>query len=126
MNPNFATIGETFVNQYYTLFDGGAAQRAGVANFYSESNSLLTFQGDQFMGRAKIMEKIGALGFQTIKHQITTADCQPTFDGGVVVMVFGQLKTDDDPPLSFSQVFVLKPANNTFYVEHDVFRLGLL
>ncbi|KAG9508842.1 putative nuclear transport factor 2, partial [Fragariocoptes setiger] len=128
MDPNFDAIGKTFVTQYYQIFDG--PQRADVAAFYGETNSLMTFEGQQIMGKAKIADKIGQLSFQSIKHLITTIDCQPTFDGGVVVMVFGQLKTDDDPPHSFSQVFILKknppPSQGGFYVEHDVFRLALL
>ena len=43
-------------------------------------------------GSAKIMEKLGSLTFQKIQHIITTVDCQPMFDGGILVNVLGQLK----------------------------------
>jgi len=125
MNPNYEQIGKSFVLQYYSLFDQDVAARATLANFYSETNSLMTFEGQQIMGRGKIMEKLQALTFQKIAHSTTTIDLQPTFDGGVIVAVLGQLKTDDDPPHTFNQVFVLKPLNDTFYVEHDLFRLAL-
>lgn len=85
----------------------------------------MTFEGQQIMGRQNIMEKIQSMGFQRIQHIITTTDTQPTMDGGVLVVVLGQLKTDDDPPHTFIQTFILKPANNSFYVEHDIFRLAL-
>lgn len=85
----------------------------------------MTFEGQQLMGRAKIMEKLQGLTFQKIQHIITAVDAQPTFDGGVLVVVLGQLKTDDDPPHSFNQLFILKPSGDSFYVEHDVFRLAL-
>ena len=85
----------------------------------------MTFEGTQLMGRAKIMEKLQSLSFQKIQHLITTIDTQPTFDGGVLVMVLGQLKTDDDPPHTFNQTFVLKPSADSFFVEHDIFRLAL-
>lgn len=125
MNPDFENIGRVFVQQYYQLFDGDVNSRSGIANFYHEANSLLTFEGQPFMGKAKIADKLGQLSFQKINHAIETCDCQPTLDGGVVVMVMGQLKTDDDPPHRFIQTFVLKPANGSYFVQHDLFRLCL-
>jgi hypothetical protein len=38
------------------------------------------------------MEKISSLGFQKIAHLITAVDCQPMFDGGILINVLGQLK----------------------------------
>lgn len=85
----------------------------------------MTFEGVQLLGRVKILEKFQGLTFQKIQHVITTVDAQPTFDGGVIVSVLGQLKTDDDPPHTFNQTFVLKPAEGSFFLEHDIFRLAL-
>lgn len=90
-----------------------------------DSKSLMTFEGQQLMGKAKIIEKIMGLGFQTIKHIVTQVDAQPTFDNGMVVSVLGQLKTDDDHPHTFNQVFIIKQENGSCYVEHDIFRLAL-
>ncbi|PRD20072.1 UNVERIFIED_CONTAM: ran-4 [Trichonephila clavipes] len=104
-----------------------------------ENSSMLTFEGEQFFGCSKIMQKIQSLTFQKIAHSITAVDAQPMFDGGILISVLGQLKnifsnklciylqTDDDPPHSFNQVFVLKPQPDTgsFYVAHDCFRLSL-
>ena len=59
-----------------------------------------------------------SLTFQKIQHIITKVDCQPMFDGGILINVLGQLKTDDDPPHSFSQTFVLKPISDTFFLQH--------
>ena len=52
----------------------------------------MTFEGTQIQGAAKIMEKIQSLTFQKIAHVITAVDCQPTFDGGILINVLGQLK----------------------------------
>ena len=73
-------------------------------------------------GAVKIMEKLASLTFQKIAHLITAVDCQPMFDGGILINVLGQLKTDDDIPQSFMQNFVLKPAGDSFFIQHDVFR----
>ena len=52
----------------------------------------VTFEYDTVQGAAKIMEKIASLTFQKIAHLITAIDCQPSFDGGIVINVLGQLK----------------------------------
>ncbi|KAH9515493.1 putative nuclear transport factor 2 [Bulinus truncatus] len=124
MNPNFDSIGKQFVEQYYAVFDQKEI-RSQVAILYHPSESLLTFEGQQFQGSEAIAEKMKTIPLDNMMRQITTIDCQPTFDGGVLVTVIGQLKNsaENDKPMGFSQTFVLKPANNTFYICHDIFRL---
>ncbi|KAG8202073.1 hypothetical protein JTE90_010436 [Oedothorax gibbosus] len=124
LNPHYEQIGKTFVQHYYTCFDD-PAQRAGLAAFYNEEKSLMTFEDQQIFGQLKIMEKIQGLTFQKILHSITSIDIQPMFDGGILICVLGQLKTDDDPPHTFHQTFVLKSIADSFYVQHDIFRLAL-
>ncbi|CAN8024305.1 probable nuclear transport factor 2 [Ixodes scapularis] len=124
LNPQYDTIGKTFIQQYYAMFDDPNL-RQNLLTFYNEEKSLMTFEGEQIFGRTKIMEKIQGLRFQKICHHCTVIDSQPMFDGGILISVLGQLKTDDDPAHTFLQVFVLKPMGETFYVEHDIFRLAL-
>ncbi|XP_046842468.1 nuclear transport factor 2-like [Xenia sp. Carnegie-2017] len=124
MNENFEQIGKAFIDQFYKLFDGN---REGLRPFYRD-DSLLTFEGAQMQGVNAILEKLKSLPFQTVQHVVTTGDCHPTIDYGVLVHVVGQLKTDNDPPHSFSQTFCLRrdPVNpNNYYVLNDVFRLSL-
>lgn len=83
----------------------------------------MSFEGVQVQGAVQILEKIKNLSFTKIARAITTVDCQPTFDGGVLVNILGQLKMDEDPVHGFSQTFVLKPMNESFYIQHDSFRL---
>lgn len=93
---------------------------------FNQTNSMLTFEGVQILGRERIAEKLASLTFQRINHQVTLVDSQPTLDGGVIVYVMGQLKTDDDPVHTFSQVFILQAEpNGGFSVRHDIFRLAL-
>ena len=66
--------------------------RGNLQQLYNAEQSLLSFEGQQMQGAAKIMEKLGSLTFQQIKHLITTVDCQPMFDGGILINVLGQLK----------------------------------
>ncbi|KAA0198922.1 hypothetical protein HAZT_HAZT001626 [Hyalella azteca] len=92
----------------------------------------MSFEGVQVQGAVQIMEKIKALTFQKIARVITTVDCQPMFDGGVLINVLGQLKVhhlhatfsmDEDPVHGFSQTFCLKPLGDSFFIQHDSFRL---
>eukprot|EP00088_Acartia_fossae_P014032 TRINITY_DN17477_c0_g1_i2.p1 TRINITY_DN17477_c0_g1~~TRINITY_DN17477_c0_g1_i2.p1 ORF type:complete len:144 (+),score=34.66 TRINITY_DN17477_c0_g1_i2:37-432(+) len=124
LNPNYEQIGKAFTEQYYNMFDNPAT-RAQLSALYNADQSLMSFEGQQMQGSVKIMEKIQSLTFQKIAHLITAVDCQPMFDGGILINVLGQLKTDDDPPQSFMQNFVLKPGGDSFFIQHDVFRLVL-
>lgn len=106
--------------------------------------SCMTFEGAQFQGKQPIIDKLTSLPFKQVNHQITTVDSQPIigvddnqvsanfffliipfFNQACCVMVTGQLKTDDDPPHSFHQSFVLRPAGGSFVVANDIFRLAL-
>ncbi|GAB6033778.1 Nuclear transport factor 2 [Chamberlinius hualienensis] len=124
LNPQYETIGKSFVDQYYGMFDNPAT-RANLIHLYSADQSMMTFEGEQFQGSQKIMEKFTSLTFQKIQHGITAVDIQPMFDGGILIVVLGQLKTDDDPPHSFNQTFVLKPLADTLFIQHEIFRLAL-
>ncbi len=59
--------------------------------------------------------------FANILHIATKFDCQPTAHNGVLVLVTGRLKTDDDPPHPYSQLFYLKPCEGNYFVFHDIF-----
>ncbi|KAI9582131.1 probable nuclear transport factor 2 isoform X1 [Glossina fuscipes] len=124
LNPQYEDIGKGFVQQYYALFDN-PVQRANVINFYSTTDSFMTFEGLQIQGAPKIMEKLSSLTFQKITRVITAVDSQPMFDGGVLINVLGRLQCDEDPPHAYSQIFVLKPMGGTFFCAHDIFRLNI-
>ncbi|KAK3741149.1 hypothetical protein QZH41_011827 [Actinostola sp. cb2023] len=123
MNPNFNAIGQSFRTLYYQRFD---SNRATLREVYRAS-SMLTFEGQQFQGQDAIVQKLTSLPFQVVQHVITTVDCQPVPNNGVLVFVVGQLKTDNDPPHGFSQTFLLMPDTDTeaYYVLNDLFRLSL-
>ena len=76
------------------MFDNPAS-RGELAKLYNAEQSFLSFEGQQMQGTAKIMEKINSLTFQSIAHIVTSIDCHPMFDGGILVNVMGQLKTDE-------------------------------
>jgi len=119
---DFVELGLQFAQLYYSKFD---VNRESVLEHY-HPQALMTFEDNQGQGhdqlRVIITEK---MKFQKIQHAVTKIDSQPTYDGGVIVVVSGRLKTDEDPPHAFSQTFVLRPDNNNMLITHDVFRLSL-
>jgi len=124
LNPQYEDIGKGFVQQYYAIFDD-PLQRPNLVNLYNNDQSFMTFEGQQLQGAVKIMEKLQSLTFQKITRVLTAVDSQPMFDGGILINVLGRLQCDEDPPHAFSQVFSLKPLGNSFFCQHDIFRLNI-
>ena len=87
-------------------------------------NSMLSYDGQQFLGVAQIAEKLSSL--PQVRHKPTTVDIQPTLNG-VVCFVAGELYLDEGGnPLLFSQIFNIVPSENGgYYCLNDIFRLNL-
>ncbi|KAI5943106.1 Nuclear transport factor 2 [Manis javanica] len=103
------------------LFDNDRTQLGAI---YIDA-SCLTWEGQQFQGKAAIVEKLSSLPFQKIQHSITAQDHQPTPDSCIISMVVGQLKADEDPIMGFHQMFLLKNINDAWVCTNDMFRLAL-
>ena len=58
MDPD--AVAKAFVDHYYQTFD---SNRAALAGLYQDG-SMLTFEGEKFLGGAAIAGKIGSLPFQ--------------------------------------------------------------
>jgi len=123
INQQFNEVGQQFVQHFYQTFD---TNRQGLAQLYA-NESMMTFEGESFMGTEKIMAKLSNLKFGKIQHKLTKVDCQPNpFNGGVMIFVTGDLKVDDDDNvLKFAQVFHLAQANGSWVIINDMFRLNI-
>lgn len=114
-------VARAFTDHYYQTFD---TNRSGLASLY-QNESMLTFEGQQFMGAQAIVEKLTGLPFQSVQHRVVSLDAQPSVGGGLVVFVTGQLITDgESKPLNFSQVFALMNTGGSYVVTNDMFRLN--
>ncbi|XP_026554955.1 nuclear transport factor 2-like isoform X2 [Pseudonaja textilis] len=111
--PMWEQIGTSFVQLYYQQFD---TNREQLGALYTDA-SCLSWEGQQFQGKASIMEKL--------MHNITSQDHQPAPDNCILSMVVGQLKVDNDPVMGFHQMFVLKNMNDKWICSNDIFRLAL-
>lgn len=112
-----------FASYYYQTFQDN---RTGLEGLFDPVNSKMTFEGKLCCGRVAIMEHLKNLPFQKVEHIASTFDAQITIEGGVLGVVMGQLKTDNDQPHSFSQTFYIKKDGNGQYcLLNSVFRLVL-
>ncbi|CAG7918484.1 unnamed protein product [Penicillium olsonii] len=117
---NFNEIAQQFVTFYYQTFD---TQRENLAGLYRDQ-SMLTFETSSVQGAGAIVEKLGALPFQKVQHQIATFDAQPSSENGIIVLVTGALLVDEEQkPMNYSQLFKLMPEGTSYFVLNDVFRL---
>ncbi|KAK1725250.1 uncharacterized protein BDZ83DRAFT_308443 [Colletotrichum acutatum] len=117
MANNFEEIAKQFIEFYYNQFD---SDRKGLASLYREQ-SMLTFESASSLGVNSIVEKLTSLPFEKVKHQVTTLDSQPTTDGGIIILVTGQLLR----PMNYTQAFQLlrDPASGSYFVFNDIFKL---
>ncbi|ESO07500.1 hypothetical protein HELRODRAFT_75913 [Helobdella robusta] len=119
--PAWELLGEEFVKTYYTTFEH---HRDQLIALYSP-DAMFTFEEHKAQGQAAIKEILTKLRFGSIQHVVTKVDCQPTSDSGIIVLVTGRLKADNDHPHGFSQTFFIKPCNNSYFICHDIFRLSI-
>lgn len=115
------TVAQQFAPHYYQLFDSNRQQ---LDPLYVDC-SILQFEGAASAGKVEIIKKLTSLPFQTVQHVITTVDGQPTIDSGIIVLVVGQLRTDNDQPHGFSETFHLKKNGENFVILNQSFRLSI-
>ncbi|CAF1268899.1 unnamed protein product [Adineta steineri] len=121
---DYKAIGKAFLDFYYGRFDAGP--RENVASLYEPVNGMMSFNSPDFAkGAQEIAEKLRSLTFQTIAHTISTMDIQPTYDNCILIIVTGALKADNDPPMQFTETFLLRFINNSWLIINNVFRLIL-
>jgi hypothetical protein len=122
MANNFEEVAKQFIEFYYNTFD---TDRKGLAALYREQ-SMLTFESHSSLGSAAITEKLTALPFEKVKHQVGTLDAQPTMvEGGIIILVTGQLLVDDEQrPMNYTQSFQLaRDPSGQYFVFNDLFKL---
>ncbi|KAF2843106.1 putative nuclear transport factor 2 [Patellaria atrata CBS 101060] len=118
---DFQEVAKQFTDFYYKQFD---SERASLVALYRD-HSMLTFENEAFQGTGAILGKLTGLPFAKVVHQIATLDAQPSSEaGGILVLVTGALLVDEEAkPMSYTQTFQLVPADGSYYVLNDIFRL---
>ena len=114
-------IVKSFLNSYYQTM---MTNRPGLINFYTES-SCFSYERSEHKGLQSINEKLAGFSFKSINYNFDEFDVQPApIEGGLVIMVVGELQLDGSDNFRFSQVFQLLPnGNGGYYLHNDIFRL---
>lgn len=76
---------------------------------------MLTFESSSVLGATPITEKLSSLPFEKVKHQVSTLDSQPTVEGGIIILITGQLLV---------RVQAFADSTNHLYTKTDVTLLG--
>ena len=87
---SFQEVGAQFIAHYYNKL---TMDRPNLASFYTDQ-SMLSYEGEQFMGSNMIMEKQGQLPNLTFDSANAVIDYQPYFNDGIFVLVSGCLMID--------------------------------
>ncbi|XP_054445233.1 nuclear transport factor 2-like [Pteronotus mesoamericanus] len=112
--------GSSFIQHYYQLYDN---DRTLLDAIYIDE-SCLTWEGQKFLGKAAIVEKLSRLLFQKVQHSIMAQGHQPMPESCIISMVVGRCK-DENPIMEFHQMFLLKNINDAWVCTNDIFRLAL-
>ncbi|XP_073143826.1 nuclear transport factor 2-like isoform X2 [Henckelia pumila] len=116
-------IGSYFVQQYYQVFQ---QQRDYVHQFYTDESSMIRVDGDTVHPANDMMQihqLIMSLDFTGI--EIKTINSLESWNGGVLVVVTGSLKSRDTTRWKkFVQTFFLAPQEKGYFVLNDMFHFG--
>ena len=97
---DFQAVGQQFITHYFNSLQ---TNKAALASLYTEQ-SMLSYEGEQFMGVQAIGEKLGALPNLTFDAQNAVMDYQPSVNNGIFVLIAGNLFIDgnQEQPLKFT------------------------
>ncbi|KAK7362448.1 hypothetical protein VNO77_04562 [Canavalia gladiata] len=122
-SPTPQMVGNAFVEQYYSILHQEPDQ---VHRFYHESSVLSRPEEDGSMTTVTttvdINKKILSLDYRSFRVEILSADAQPSYKDGVIVVVTGCLTGSDNLKRKFTQSFFLAPQDKGYFVLNDVFR----
>lgn len=88
---------QAFLPYYYGLF---STNRAGLGSLY-QAASVLTFEGQKFVGPESIGQKLVGLPFQNVQVKPSTTDVQRSTSNGILIFVTGQLMVRRTCQLAF-------------------------
>ncbi|RXK36724.1 hypothetical protein M231_06031 [Tremella mesenterica] len=117
-------VGFQFVPQYYAFVNKHPGR---LHCFYNKRSSFSHgVSGEDApiaRGQIEIHERIAALNFNQCKVFVNSIDSQSSANGGVVILVIGEMSNGDGAPWrKFVQTFFLAEQPNGYFVLNDIFR----
>ena len=117
---HFEEHGKNFLQNYYSALQ---SNRAALAACYT-MDSFITYNGQRMKGTSSIMEKINGLP-QIVGFNIASVECQPTKDMGILALVDGELKLqDEEHALRFMEIFSLSFVGGKGQINNQIFSVG--
>ncbi|GAV56674.1 NTF2 domain-containing protein/RRM_6 domain-containing protein [Cephalotus follicularis] len=119
--PGPVQVGSYFVGQYYQVLQ---QQPDLVHQFYSDASSMIRVDGDSSESASTLLgihTLVMSLNFTAI--EIKTINSIDSWNGGVLVMVSGSVKTRDfSGRRKFVHTFFLAPQDKGYFVLNDMFQ----
>ncbi|KAK1924793.1 hypothetical protein DB88DRAFT_486894 [Papiliotrema laurentii] len=116
-------VGWQFVPQYYNFVN---KQPHRLHCFYNKRSTFIHGEeGDDAqpaLGQAEIHERINAIGYDQCKVYIHSIDSQSSANGGIIILVIGEMSNKNQPWRKFTQTFFLAEQPNGYFVLNDIFR----
>jgi len=123
-------VGQSFIKQYYEMFAGNPSE---LHRFYKDESSFSHAEGHQVISSVTsiegIREHIGSLQLAGCRLDLSegSIDAQKSEQGGVFLVVTGNLMMPGQPARQFVQSFFLAAQSTkgiaSYYVRNSVFRL---
>ncbi|XP_022727505.1 ras GTPase-activating protein-binding protein 2-like isoform X2 [Durio zibethinus] len=119
--PGPVQVGSYFVGQYYQVLQ---QQPDLLHQFYSDASNMIRVDGDSSESASSMLQihtLVMSLNFTSI--EIKTINSLGSWNGGVLVMVFGSVKIMDfNGRRKFVQTFFLAPQEKGYFVLNDIFQ----
>ena len=113
-----------FGREYYTML---SREPERLHCFYSKQSSLLHAEEDDLetsvcVGLEEINQRIIGMGFGGARVVVSSIDCQPSMNGGILVTVVGSMHMRSGTVKKFIQTFFLAEQPNGYFVLNDILR----
>ncbi|WWC90086.1 uncharacterized protein L201_005019 [Kwoniella dendrophila CBS 6074] len=121
IQPN--DVGWQFVPQYYNFVN---KQPHRLHCFYNKRSTFIHGEeGEESqiaLGQQEIHDRITAIGYEECKVYIHSIDSQSSANGGIIILVIGEMSNKHQPWRKFTQTFFLAEQPNGYFVLNDIFR----
>lgn len=121
IQPN--DVGWQFVPQYYNFVN---KQPDRLHCFYNKRSTFIHGEeGEESqvaLGQQEIHSRISAIGYKQCKVYIHSIDSQSSANGGIIILVIGEMSNNNGPWRKFTQTFFLAEQPNGYFVLNDIFR----
>ncbi|OWZ51702.1 RAN protein binding protein, partial [Cryptococcus neoformans var. grubii Br795] len=116
-------VGWQFVPQYYNFVN---SQPHRLHCFYNKRSTFIHGEEGEDVtpafGQQEIHDRILQIGYNQCKVYIHSMDSQSSADGGIIILVLGELSNNHQSWRKFSQTFFLAEQPGGYFVLNDIFR----